>query len=135
MADELLLEVVTPDRRLLNRKVASVVAPGVMGEFGVLPGHVNFMTLLGTGILGFRTGDGVEALVVSRGYCEVVDNKVTVLAEVADLASEVDVQAAKEDLRQLEEKLKGKGPHDEEFPRLRAEVERATARISLGGGR
>lgn len=133
MADELSLEVVTPERRLLNRKVLSVVAPGITGEFGVLPGHITYMTLLGTGILGFRTSDGVEALVVSRGYCEVAANKVTVLAEAADLATEVDIKKASEDLKALEEKLKGKGPQDEEFGRLRAEVERAAAKVTLAG--
>ena len=131
MAEELDLEVVTPDRRLLHRKVASVVAPGVTGEFGVLPGHITYMTLLGTGVLGFRSADGVEALVVSEGYCEVSDNKVTVLAQAADLASEVDVAKAGADLKALEEKLKAVGPQDAEYAHVRAEAERAAARLQV----
>jgi F-type H+-transporting ATPase subunit epsilon len=131
VAEELSLEVVTPDRRLLSRKVLSVVAPGVTGEFGVLPGHITYMTLLGTGVLGFRTAEGVEALVVSEGYCEVSDNKVTVLAQAADLASEVDVQKATADLKALEERLKTVGPQDADYAQVRSEAERAVARITV----
>ncbi|MEW5853890.1 MAG: F0F1 ATP synthase subunit epsilon [Myxococcota bacterium] len=135
MADELTLEVVTPDRRFLSAKVSAVVAPGAQGEFGVLPGHVPFMTLLGTGILGYQSSDGTGALVVSRGFAEVRENRVTVLAEAADLADEIDLAKAREDLKALEERLKGKAMAEEEFNRLRAEVERNAAKIHLAGRR
>lgn len=131
MADEIQLEVVTPDRRVLRRSVSMVAAPGIMGEFGVLPGHIPFMTPLGTGILAYKTSDGADALVVSQGFAEVNGNTVTILAERADLLTEIDPQKAQEELRQLEERIKGKGMLDEDFAKLRADVDRAAAKILL----
>jgi F-type H+-transporting ATPase subunit epsilon len=133
MADDIQLEVVTPERRVLSRKVSMVSAPGIQGEFGVLPGHVPFMTPLGTGILAYKSSDGAEALVVSLGFAEVNNDKVTILAERADLLSDIDPAKAAEELKALEERIKGKGLVDEDFARLRAEVERAAARIQLAG--
>ena len=133
MADEIQLEVVTPERRVLSRKVSMVTAPGIQGEFGVLPGHIPFMTPLGTGILSYKSSDGAEAMVVSQGFAEVNGDKVTVLAERADLLSEIDPAKAQEELKALEERIKGKGMADDDFDKLRAEVERAAARIQLAG--
>jgi F-type H+-transporting ATPase subunit epsilon len=135
MADDIMLEVVTPDRKVLSEKVSLVVAPGAEGEFGVLPGHVTFMTLLGTGILSYKSMEGTHALVVSEGFAEVAQDKVTVLAEHADVAGEIDFEQARQSLTKLEEQLKGRGPHDEDFHRMRAEVERNGAKIALAGKR
>lgn len=131
MAEELQLDVVTPERLVLRQNVTMVVAPGVTGEFGVLPGHVTYMTPLGTGILAWKTTDSLQAMVVSEGLAEVVNNKVTVLAERADLLEEIDPAFAAEELKKLEEQLRGKGMLDEDFGRLRAEVERNVARLRL----
>ena len=135
MADDIMLEVVTPDRRVVKQHVRDVSVPGAVGEFGVLPGHKPFMTILGTGILTYRTTDGSHSLVVSQGFAEVADNCVTVMAEAADELSEIDVEKARADIRVLEEKLKGKGLMDEEFPLLRAQLERAVAKVNLSGKR
>jgi F-type H+-transporting ATPase subunit epsilon len=135
MADPITLEVVTPERQLLRTRVSMVVAPGALGEFGVLPGHVPLMTLLGTGILSYRSAEGVGALVVSEGYAEVADDQVTVLAEHADLASEVDLAQAREDIRALEEQLKAHTVVDDEFRRMQAELGRSTSKITLASRR
>lgn len=133
MADEITLEVVTPERPILTRKVSAVVAPGVEGEFGVLPGHWPFMTLLGTGILSFVASDGVGAFVVSEGYAEVADNEVSILAEHADLASEIDLAKAREDIKLLEERLKSSPVMDEEFQRAQVALGRNAAKLLLAG--
>ena len=89
MADTFLLEIVTPDRMLIREEVEEVVAPGVEGEFGVLPGHTPFLTLLKPGEVRFRKGKNVTHLSISGGYAEVDQKKVTILAETAELASRV----------------------------------------------
>jgi len=135
MADDIQLEVVTPDRRFLSARVSMVTCPGIWGEFGVLPGHVPFMTPLGTGVLTYKTSDSTGYLVVSQGFAEIGDNKVTILAEFADLASEVDAAKAQADIKLIEEKLKGKGEADADYARLRAELERAASKVVVAGKR
>lgn len=133
MADDIQLEVVTPDRRFLSTRVSSVTAPGVFGEFGVLPGHVPFMTPLGTGVLTYKNTDGTGYLVVSQGFAEISENKVTILAESADLAAEIDSAKAQADIKTLEEQLKGKGEVDPEFKRLKADLDRASSKVVVSG--
>jgi len=89
------LLLVTPERQLLDTNIEEIYAPGVLGQFGVLPEHVNFLTALGTGELRYRS-DGVDHYVaVSGGILEVLDVVVTVLADSAEAADEIDVERAK----------------------------------------
>ena len=88
------LEVVTPDKLLVDREVESMVATGVDGEFGVLAGHVPFLATLGIGELRFDEGKGSEFAAVSGGFAEVTGEKVTVLAEAAELARDIDMDRA-----------------------------------------
>lgn len=131
MAEDIQLEVVTPDRKVLAARVLTVAAPGVLGEFGVLPGHIPFMTPLATGILSYRTSDGAGAMVISRGFAEVANNKVTILAETADLPADVDLAKAQAEVEDLTEKLKGKGEVDPGFEDLKAALLRAMAKVAL----
>ncbi len=82
MADgRLQLEIVTPERPLLEEPVDEVTAPGVEGDFGVLPGHIRFSTLLRPGELLYRVGERTERLAIEGGFLEVSDDRVTVLLE------------------------------------------------------
>jgi F-type H+-transporting ATPase subunit epsilon len=89
------LEIVTPDGSTYSGDVESCVLPGVEGLFGVLPGHAPFITVLGPGEAKFEAQGKTEHLALSGGFCQVDPSKVTVLAETAELASQIDVERAK----------------------------------------
>ena len=89
------LEIVTPDKVVLQADVDYVGAPGVDGEFGVLAGHIPLLAALSIGGMYYRQGVQTRWAFVSGGFAEVADNKVTVLAEAAELADEIDVDRAK----------------------------------------
>src|SRR5918912_525602 len=88
------LEVVTPERQVLSVEVDEVTAPGALGYFGVLPGHTPFITTLGLGELGYRIGNHWEYLAITWGYAEVLPNKVSLLAQTAEMAEEIDIERA-----------------------------------------
>ena len=94
MARKLLLEVVTPDKLLLSQQVDMVIAPGIEGEFGVLPGHCHFLSTLRIGELRYQTEDVWHYMSVLWGFAEVTPNQVTVMAEVAEKAEDIDVERA-----------------------------------------
>lgn len=105
MAGKLLLEVVTPDKLLLSKQVDMVIAPGAEGEFGVLPGHCHFLTTLRIGELRYTTGDVTEYMSVLWGFAEVTPTKVTILAEVAEKAEDIDPVRAQEAVAKAEQRL------------------------------
>ncbi len=84
MADKIRLKVVTPGRLLFDEEVDEVTAPGVKGEFGVLPNHISFLTLLEPGEMSYKQGATRRFLALSGGYAEVLDNVMTVLAPAAE---------------------------------------------------
>ncbi len=89
-----LLEVVTPEKLLLSEHVDQVTAPGTEGDFGVLPGHSHFLTSLRIGELQYRIGENIQFMSVLWGFAEVNPKKVTILAEVAEKADDIDVDRA-----------------------------------------
>jgi F-type H+-transporting ATPase subunit epsilon len=91
MADKIRLKVVTPGRLVLDEEVDEVTAPGVKGEFGVLPNHISFLTLLEPGEMSYKQGTTRRFLAISGGYAEVLDNVMTVLAPAAEFGIEIDV--------------------------------------------
>jgi F-type H+-transporting ATPase subunit epsilon len=95
MAKTFKLEIVTPDGRTFDGDVESCVLPGREGSFGVLPGHAPFMTVLGPGEAKFISGGKTEYLALSGGFAQVDPSQVTVLAETAELAGQIDVERAK----------------------------------------
>jgi F-type H+-transporting ATPase subunit epsilon len=105
MAGKILLEVVTPDKLLLSKQVDMVIAPGAEGEFGVLPGHSHFLTTLRIGELRYTTGDLTEYMSVLWGFAEVTPTKVTILAEVAEKAEDIDPARAQEAVAKAEQRL------------------------------
>jgi F-type H+-transporting ATPase subunit epsilon len=135
MAGNIKLEVVTPDKSVVNEEVQIVMAPGSLGEFGVLIGHTPFLTTLKTGIIRYTDAQGSERYVfVNGGFAEALPDKVTVLAESAEKSSELDLERAKAALERAEKRLaEDRTREDVDFNRARASLERATVRIRLAG--
>ena len=84
MADKIRLRVVTPSRLVLEEEVDEVSAPGELGEFGVLPNHISFLSTLVAGEMSYKQGAARHSLVIGGGYAEVLDNVMTVLAPAAE---------------------------------------------------
>src|SRR5438552_3733384 len=98
-ATALRLQIVTPSRLLLDEEVQEVTAPGTVGEFGVLPDHITFLTSLEIGMLSYRSARAVHRLAVRGGFAEVVNNVMTVLADDAVPAEDIDPAKARADLQ------------------------------------
>jgi F-type H+-transporting ATPase subunit epsilon len=129
MADAFQLRIVTPNRQLLDEQVREVTAPGALGEFGVLPNHVTFLGALEIGTLRYRTDGGGAHVAVRGGFAEVVDNVMTVLADDAAFASDIDVASAQNDLQNAEAQLKQLSPIEEAYAPAEAARQWAVARI------
>jgi F-type H+-transporting ATPase subunit epsilon len=129
----ILLEVVTPERQVLSVEVDEVSAPGALGYFGVLPGHTPFLTTLGVGELGYRSGNQWEYLSITWGYAEVLPNKVTVLSETAEMAEEIDIERAERAKRRAEERLRewSTAAADINFERASVALQRAFIRLQV----
>ena len=109
MAGKILLEVVTPEKQLLSQQVDEVIAPGSEGEFGVLPGHCHFLSTLKIGELRYRVGDQTSHMAILLGYAEVTPTKVTVMAEIAEKAEDIDVERATAKVQEAEQRLQAGG--------------------------
>ena len=108
-AGKILLEVVAPDKLIFSEYVDQVSAPGTEGDFGVLPGHCPFLTTLRIGELEYRVGEKVQYMSVLWGFAEVMPNKITVLAEIAEKAEDIDVERAKQKVVEAEARLERGG--------------------------
>jgi F-type H+-transporting ATPase subunit epsilon len=102
----LLLEVVTPQGLLLREEVDEVVAPGELGYFGVLPGHTPFLSTLGIGEITYRRGGDKRQLTCFWGFCEVLPDRVNILAEIGERAEDIDPARAEEAKARAAEKMK-----------------------------
>ena len=135
MADNIRLEVVTPEKQVVNEMAQIVMAPGSMGEFGVLIGHTPFMTSLSTGAVHYRDEKGKDQYVfVSGGFAEALPDKVTVLAQSAEKSEEIDLERAKDAMARAEKRLADRSSEDIDFVRARAALERSLVRIKLSSG-
>ena len=131
MAGRLLLEVVTPDKLLLSRQVDEVIAPGTEGEFGVLPGHCHFLSMLRVGELRYKAGDVTHYMSVLWGFAEVTPTKVTILAEVAEKAEDIDVERAQAAVAEAERRLEVGGlPSEVEAAKVSLEKARLRKKIA-----
>lgn len=135
IASEFLLEIVTPDRQLVSETVDSVRAPGVEGEFGVLPSHVRMIAGMGTGLLRYRVvgGSGWSELSVSEGMVEVLPDRVIVLAQTAEASQEIDVARAQAALDRARERLAHPGDDTDIEATLEA-LRRSTSRLQAAKG-
>lgn len=131
-------ELATPTRMLVSAEVDEVVAPGIEGYFGVLPGHAALLTTLGSGEVSYRTGQTEQHLLVAGGFAEVQPDRVIILAEVAEAPEEIDRERAERARQRAELRLAGRRPpgHENEetdFDRALAALARALARIMVAG--
>lgn len=119
--DHLTLEIVTPDRSIAHGKVDEVVVPGAEGSFGVLPGHTPLLSTLTVGEIEYRRGDETSYVAVSFGFAEVLPDRVTILAQIAEASDEIDVTRAEAAVKRARERL----------DRPLAELDYERARLSL----
>ncbi|HEY7923085.1 MAG: F0F1 ATP synthase subunit epsilon [Burkholderiales bacterium] len=131
------LEIVTPEGLLLREPVDEVIAPGEEGYFGVLPGHTPMLATLGMGELKYRRGSAWQRLTCFSGWCEVLPDRVSVLADMGERASDIDVGRAEEALQRAADRMKqvrGESGYDEVHDAYTRAVTRlAVARKERGG--
>jgi F-type H+-transporting ATPase subunit epsilon len=125
------LEIVTPERLAYEDDVDAVFCPGVEGELGVLPHHAPLLSTLGVGELRIRKGDVEEYFAIAGGFVQVRPDKVVVMAELADLSSEIDLEAAEEARREAERAIQQGFEEPADLARARAAMERALLRIRV----
>ena len=133
MAGNIKLEIITPEKTVVSEEAQIVMAPGSLGEFGVLIGHTPFFTTLKVGIIKYKDIKGDERFVfVNGGFAEALPDRVTVLAESAERRRDIDVERAKSALKRAQERLEKAGAREDiDFMRVRAALERAMQRIRL----
>jgi F-type H+-transporting ATPase subunit epsilon len=125
------LEIVTPERLAFSDTVDSVVVPGVEGELGILPHHAPLLSTLGFGELRIRKGGTEESFAIVGGFVQVRPDKVVVMAETADLSSEIDLERAQEARREAERALEGGYREGVDLSAARASLQQALLRIRV----
>jgi F-type H+-transporting ATPase subunit epsilon len=131
MADAIQLVTVTPERQILRETVSEVTMPGANGYLGILPGHAPLITELGVGELTYRTTGGEAGLLaVIHGFAEVLPDRVSVLAETAEFAEDIDLQRAQEALKRAQERI-SKGGENLDWDRATLALQRALTRIQV----
>jgi F-type H+-transporting ATPase subunit epsilon len=128
--ERLYLEIATPERLMVNEEVDMVEAPGTSGEFGILPGHVAFLTTLEHGEVRFTADGKTRFIATSGGFAEVNDNRVTMLLDTAEFGEEIDLARAQRAKEKAETALKGLTFEHEEYMAFQAALMRAITRIS-----
>ena len=134
MANQLQLDVVTPERRVLSESVNSVTVPGRNGEMQILPGHAALISELKTGVLTYNQDGTNFQLHVSGGFMEVNNDKVAVLAEIAERPEEIDAARARTARENTEKQLSSWSGSEEDFERARVRLEKSLVRLQLASG-
>jgi F-type H+-transporting ATPase subunit epsilon len=129
METKIKLEIVTPNGLLLSEDIDEVTATGTEGEFGVLPGHVPFVTTLKIGMLTYKKGTDTRFVFVGSGFAEIMPDKVIILADSAEKSEDIDLERAKEAMKRAEERLKKAEEID--FARASSSLERAITRVQI----
>jgi F-type H+-transporting ATPase subunit epsilon len=129
---KLFLEVITPDKVLVNQEVDMITAPGTDGEFGVLPGHTFFLSGIVPGELKYQIEAVTTSLTVMKGFAEVANNRVAIVVEAAETAKDINLDRAKQALERAQVRLakKGEAP-DIDFQRAEAALKRAIIRLKI----
>jgi F-type H+-transporting ATPase subunit epsilon len=125
------LEIVTPERLAYEDDVDMVLVPGIDGELGILPHHTPLVSLLGVGELEIRKGGTSESFAIAGGFLQVRPDKVVVMAETADLASEIDLEKAQEARREAEKMLETGFHEGADLAAARAQLQQALMRIRV----
>ena len=133
MADELTLEIVTPERMTFAGAVEEVTIPGTEGEFGVLRGHASLLSSVDVGELSFTQDHKKTRYAVNTGYAEVTASKVTVLVETAERSDMIDLERARRAKERAEEKITKIPKEDADFEKIRLALLRAMTRLNVAG--
>lgn len=132
MADTLHLQIITPDKRLVQDDADAVQMPGKSGYLGILPGHAPLITELKTGELSYIKGGNTQYLAITWGFAEVLPDKVTILADAAERAEDIDVKRAQEAKAKAEEALRN--PSQEmDYDAVNYALRRAEVRLEVAG--
>lgn len=129
------LEIVTPEKRVLDESVDAVTIPTEKGEIGILPNHAPLISTLKSGILSYTIKGSTEKMVISGGFVEVGTSKISVLADIAETADEVNVETARAEKEAAEKTLGAWSGTDVEFEAEKEKLEKAQARLQLVSGR
>jgi F-type H+-transporting ATPase subunit epsilon len=134
VADRLTLELATPTRLVVSAEVEEVVIPGSQGYFGVLPGHAPLLATLGIGELTYRVGRDEYHVALSCGFAEVLNDKVIILADVAEAPADIDRARAERARDRAEARLSGRASQEEiDYARAAAALARALIRLQVAG--
>jgi F-type H+-transporting ATPase subunit epsilon len=125
------LQVVTPDRRIVQEEVDEVEIPGSEGYFGVLPGHTPMLASLGVGELWYRQGQEKTYLSIASGFAEVLPDRVTILARLAERAEEIDVSRAEAARARAEQRVSAAPQPEVDYERARAALTKAITRLQV----
>ena len=130
------LEIVTPEKRVFDAEVESVTIPTASGEAGLLANHAPIVSAVKPGILSYTSKGTVERMVVAGGFVEMNNNKVSVLTDSAETATEIDIEAARVEREAAEKELAANASSAIELTEItREQLEAANARIQLAGGK
>ena len=133
MSNQLQLDVVTPERRVLSESVNAVTVPGSNGEMQILPGHAALISELKTGVLTYNQDGTNFQLHVSGGFLEVNDDRISVLAEIAERPEEIDAERARRAKEIAEKRLSGQSGGEIDIDRAQAKLTRNLTRLRLVG--
>ncbi len=131
MAKTFALQIVTPDRMVLQKDVESVTATGVVGEFTALPMHVPFLAALSIGSLAYRENGRLAYVFVSGGFADVTPDRVLILAEAAELPEEIDIDRARKARERAEARLCAQRQENIDYVRAKSALQRALTRMKL----
>src|SRR5258708_5087155 len=130
LPDHIQLQIVSADRSIVNERVDEVEVPGADGYFGVLPGHTPLLALMQVGTLWYRRGQDFQYLSIAFGFAEVLPDRVTILAQVAERADEIDVVRAAAAKKRAEERL-ANPVVDMDFERARVSLLKSLVRLQV----
>jgi F-type H+-transporting ATPase subunit epsilon len=131
MADKIKLRVVTPSRLMFDEEVDEITATGELGEFGVLPNHISFLSTLVPGEMSYKQGANKRMLAVSGGYAEVLDNVMTVLAPAAEFGAEIDSARAQRAKERAEKQMAELSREEKDFELAEVALQRALVRLQV----
>ncbi len=130
MPDTFQLEIVTPEKLVVKEAVDEAQIPGLDGYLGILPGHAPLITELGVGVITYRAGGTAKTLSVAWGFAEVLQDKVTILAETVERPDEIDVARAQQAKERAEQLLKSNDP-ELDYDRAQDDLRRAETRLKV----
>jgi F-type H+-transporting ATPase subunit epsilon len=135
MAEKLNLEIVTPYGEVISEEVDEITAPGIVGQFGVLPGHIPMLTALTIGEFSYLKDEKRTYIALNWGYFEVEEDRITVLVDTAEPQDKINLERARAAMGRAEEVLKGLSQEDKDYKLMEAALKRAINRIQVASRR